>query len=148
VADHLLGRGSHIAKISRVLEWLDGSPNVGDDELILMMDACGPCILFHGKSPSCSQGSDIWFQLRREVFIFRYYSINAATNWRLEQRLARAVGAEDVKQTTVFGAGKQCAPNQVHTVACYAIPSSPLPDDLYGDNTDTIMGRNKFTSLR
>lgn len=48
----------------------------------------------------------------------------------------------------MFGAGKRCAPNQVHTVACYPIPESPLPDDLYGANTDTIMGRNKYTSLR
>lgn len=48
--DHLLGRGSHIAKISRVLEWLDNSPDVKGDELVLMMDAYGPCLLFHGSS--------------------------------------------------------------------------------------------------
>ena len=28
------------------------------------------------------------------------------------------------------------------------MPASPLPDDLYGANTDTIMGRNKYTSLK
>lgn len=146
--DHLLGRGSHIAKISRVLEWLDNSPDVKGDELVLMMDAYGPCLLFHGSSDECSQGADIWFQLRKEVFISRYHAINAAANERLRKRLGRAADVEDLKQTIVFGAGKRCAPNQVHTVACYPIPESPLPEDLYGANTDTIMGRNKYTSLR
>lgn len=36
----------------------------------------------------------------------------------------------------------------MHTVACYPIPDSPLPDDLYGANTDTVMGKNKVTSHR
>lgn len=92
--------------------------------------------------------SDIWFQLRPEVLISRYHSINDAANERLRQRLGRAVDKEGLSQTIIFGAGKRCAPNQVHTIACYPIPDSPLPHDLYGLNTDTIMGRNKYTSLR
>lgn len=131
-----------------MLEWLDNSPDVAGDELVLMMDAYGPCLLFHGNSNECSQGADIWFQLRREVFIARYHAINAAANERIRKRLGRAADVEGLRQTIVFGAGKRCAPNQVHTVACYPIPESPLPEDLYGENTDTIMGRNKYTSLR
>ena len=33
-------------------------------------------------------------------------------------------------------------------MACYAIPESPLPADLYGANTDTVIGRNVWTSFR
>lgn len=92
--------------------------------------------------------TDIWFQLRPEVLVSRYHSINHAANERLRERLGRAVDIEEIDQTIIFGAGKRCAPNQVHSRACYPIPASPLPDDLYGANTDTIMGRNKITSLK
>ncbi|TKA66940.1 hypothetical protein B0A55_10722 [Friedmanniomyces simplex] len=76
------------------------------------------------------------------------YSINAQANQSLVRRLGRAVEAESLKQTIVFGAGKRFAPNQVHTVASYPIPESPLLEDLSGPNTDTIMGSNKYTTLR
>lgn len=74
--------------------------------------------------------------------------INQKANQRLRARLGNAYNAEHIRQTIVFGAGKRCAPNQMHTVACYPIPGSPLPDDLYGANTDTIMGKNKYTSMK
>lgn len=86
--------------------------------------------------------------MRPEVLISRYHAINAKSDERLAKRLGNAFRAEDLRQTIVFGAGKRCAPNQLHTVACYPIPESPLPSDLYGANTDTVMGRNKYTSLR
>ncbi len=38
---HLLGGGSHLAKISRVLEYMEKMPTSMDDELIIMMDAYG-----------------------------------------------------------------------------------------------------------
>ena len=86
--------------------------------------------------------------MRIETLLSRYYSINQAGNERLRARLGKAFEKEALQQSIIFGAGKRCAPNQVHTVACYPIPESPLPEDLYGSNTDTIMGRNKYTSLR
>ncbi|USW58776.1 hypothetical protein Slin15195_G120950 [Septoria linicola] len=128
---HLLGGGSHVAKISRVLEYLEKMPTSQDNELIFMMDAY-----------------DIWFQLPPEVLISRYYMINRKANQRLRTRLGNAYDAEHIRQTIIFGAGKRCAPNQMHTVACYPIPDSPLPDDLYGSNTDTVMGKNKYTSQK
>ncbi|GIZ44101.1 hypothetical protein CKM354_000731000 [Cercospora kikuchii] len=127
----LLGGGSHVAKISRVLEWLDNLPPETDKDLIFMMDAY-----------------DIWFQLPPEVLVERYHMINRKANKRLRDRLGSAYYAENIRQTIIFGAGKRCAPNQMHTVACYPIPDSPLPDDLYGANTDTVMGKNKVTSHR
>ena len=92
--------------------------------------------------------ADIWFQLRREVLISRYHSVNDAANERLRQRLGSAVDAEGLKQTIIFGSGKRCAPNQVQTIGCYPVPESPLPKDTYGNNTDTSLGRNLWYSLR
>lgn len=127
----LLGGGSHLAKISRVLEYLHSMPPEADHDLVMMMDAF-----------------DIWFQLRPETMILRYNAINDAENIRIRKRLGKVATVEDIKQTIVFGAGKRCAPNEMHTIACYAIPLSPLPNDIYGQDTDTVMGRNKYTSLR
>lgn len=138
-----------MAKITNVLEWLEAVPSSQDNELVLMMDAYGAFNLYDNPGNKATHmEADIWFQLRPETLIDRYYSVNQAANRRLQKRLGRAVEAEGLKQTIIFGAGKRCAPNQVHTVACFPIPESPLPADLYGKNTDTIMGRNKYTSLR
>lgn len=38
--DYLLGGGSHLAKISAVLDWLEKS-HAADNELVVMMDAYG-----------------------------------------------------------------------------------------------------------
>ncbi|CZT23238.1 uncharacterized protein RCC_08949 [Ramularia collo-cygni] len=129
--DNTLGGGSHIAKISGVKDYLDAMDPSTDDDLILMMDAY-----------------DIWLQLPPEVLISRYYSMNAKANKRLATKLGQAYDKEDIRQTIIFAAGKRCAPNKLHTIACYPIPDSPLPDDTYGSNTDTVMGRNKYTSLK
>ena len=40
VIDYLLGGGSHLAKISAVLDWLEKS-EAADNDLIVMMDAYG-----------------------------------------------------------------------------------------------------------
>lgn len=41
VADYLLGGGSHLAKISAVLDWLEKSNDAADNDLVVMMDAYG-----------------------------------------------------------------------------------------------------------
>ncbi|THZ44449.1 hypothetical protein D6C90_04770 [Aureobasidium pullulans] len=128
---YLIAGGSHIAKISKVLEYLESLGPEQDDELVLMMDAF-----------------DIWFQLPPETLIERYYSINERANKRISKHMGKAAEIEGIKQTIVFGAGKRCAPNQPHTIACYTVPVSPVPDDIYGANTDTIIGHNKYTSNR
>jgi hypothetical protein len=40
VTDYLLGGGSHLAKISAVLDWLEKS-DAADNDLVVMMDAYG-----------------------------------------------------------------------------------------------------------
>lgn len=118
--------GSHLAKIFRVLDYLNGLPPSQDSKLVMMLDAY-----------------DIWFQLHPDVLINRFQSIND----QADARNLKYFGF-NVKQKIIFGAGKRCAPNQLHTVACYPIPPSPLPDDLYSANTDTVFGRNKYSSHR
>lgn len=39
--DYLLGGGSHLAKISAVLDWLKKSEDAADNDLVVMMDAYG-----------------------------------------------------------------------------------------------------------
>ncbi|CAD0040401.1 unnamed protein product [Aureobasidium pullulans] len=101
---YLIAGGSHIAKISKVLEYLESLGPEQDDEL--------------------------------------------RANKRISKHMGKAAEIEGIKQTIVFGAGKRCAPNQPHTIACYTVPVSPVPDDIYGANTDTIIGHNKYTSNR
>lgn len=128
---YLLAGGSHFGKISKVLEYLESMSPEQDNDLVLMIDAF-----------------DIWFQLPPQILVERYYSINERANKRISKRMGRAAEIENIKQTIIFGAGKRCAPNQRHTIACYPLPVSPVHDDIYGANTDTVMGRNQWYSHR
>ncbi|KAI1615744.1 hypothetical protein EDD36DRAFT_433541 [Exophiala viscosa] len=130
---HLLGGGSHLAKISLVLEHLKSLLDSGHQasDLVFMLDAF-----------------DIWVQLPWQALLARYHSINEAENKRIYQRMGKAAAKEHVEQTIVFGAGKRCAPNDLYSIACFAIPDSPLPKDLYGANTDSSIGINGAASYR
>ncbi|RYP22673.1 hypothetical protein DL765_001523 [Monosporascus sp. GIB2] len=129
---HKLGGGSHMAKVSGVLDYLNSLSSKQDDELVLMMDAY-----------------DIHLQLPKSVLTSRYYSTREAAQRRLVEYAGhKTVDDGNLQQLVVFGAGKRCAPNWPHTVACYAIPNSPLPEDLYGGNTDTSMGHTHWSSVR
>ena len=119
----LWGGGTHLFKITKVLEWLQNLPPEHDDDLVLMMD-----------------GYDIWFQLRKEMLLERYYQTNAEANRRIHKRMGRAAKVEDIKQTIIFGSGKRCFPNEIHTIACWPLPPSPLPKDMWDGNTDGTIG--------
>ena len=123
--------GSHLAKVFRVLDYLEALKPSQDSDLVLMVDAY-----------------DIWFQLRPDIMIERFHAINKVADERNSRRMGSAIPVKEFEQKVIFGAGKRCAPNQLHTMACYAIPESPLPADLYGGDTDTVVGRNKYTSHR
>ena len=128
---HQMNGGAHMAKIAAVLDHLNAFSADQDEELVFMFDAY-----------------DIWFQLPRSVLLQRYNRIMTEGNRHLEEKYKGAAQKEGIKQSIIFGAGKKCAPNQVHTIACYPIPQSPLPEDLYGGNTDTTIGRNEHYSHR
>ncbi|KAL9104655.1 MAG: hypothetical protein Q9163_000398 [Psora crenata] len=119
----LWGGGTHLFKISKVLEWLQNLSPDHDDDLVMMMD-----------------GYDIWFQLRKDLLVERYYQINAEANARIQKRMGRAAEIEGIKQTIIFGSGKRCFPNEIHTIACWPLPPSPLPKDMWDGNTDGTIG--------
>ena len=131
--DFQIDQGTHIiAKITKLREYLEQiAPPAGDDDIVLVAD-----------------GYDSWFQLRSDVLIKRYYAINAAANSRLKRRLGkRTMQKAEINQRVIFSAAKACS-NQPHTLACYPVPEPYTPRDLYGGNTDTVIGRNKHYSSR
>ncbi|PNY27161.1 Uncharacterized protein TCAP_02911 [Tolypocladium capitatum] len=134
-AKDLLGGGSHFAKITGVLDYINDEARRRqpgfDEELVFMIDSY-----------------DIWFQLPVEVLLARYKAIIADEKARVAHRMGRAFAIEGIQSPVIFGAGKRCGPNQIHTMACYSVPDSPLPMDLHNGNTDTLMGRNMFSSFR
>ncbi|KAL9126942.1 MAG: hypothetical protein Q9217_004082 [Psora testacea] len=119
----LWGGGTHLFKISKVLEWLQNLSPEHDNDLVMMMD-----------------GYDNWFQLRKELLIERYHQINAEANARIKKRMGRAAKIEGIRQTIIFGSGKRCFPNEIHTIACWPLPPSPLPKDMWEGNTDGTIG--------
>ncbi|RDA89063.1 hypothetical protein CP532_2228 [Ophiocordyceps camponoti-leonardi (nom. inval.)] len=131
----LRGGGSHNAKITSVLDFVndEGRRNKAgfEDELILMVD-----------------GYDVWFQLPPEVLIARYHSILQDEAKRVEHRMGKAYDPFEITPSVIFGAGKRCGPNELHTLACYAVPDSPLPLTLRGANTDSTLGRNFLSNGR
>ena len=127
-----IDEGAHIlSKITRSLEYLNQLPQERDNDLILIVDSY-----------------DTWFQLRPEVMISRYHHLNRLANKRLRQRLGRgAISTGQIQQSVIFGASKTCS-NQVHTIGCYPAPEPFTPRDLYGGNTDTVMGLTEYSSRR
>jgi hypothetical protein len=53
VTDYLLGGGSHLAKISAVLDWLEKSNDAADNDLVVMMDA-------YGSLPTCEDSCELY----------------------------------------------------------------------------------------
>lgn len=125
----MMSEGSHLGKITNTLNYLEALEPQNDTDLVLVMDAY-----------------DIWFQLPPSILIERYERLVQEGTARAAQRVGS--DAAGLKQTIIFAAGKRCAPNQSHTIACYAAPDAPIAKDLYGVNTDTVIGRNKYYSGR
>lgn len=116
--------GTHIAKITGILNYLEGIGPAKEDELVVIID-----------------GYDTWFQLKQDVLVSRYKEINRAAMNRIMERIGRnTVAAEGISQSILFSAQKNCGPlkSQLDEVACYGQPESPLRADLYGSDTDTL----------
>ncbi|RDA89712.1 hypothetical protein CP533_2522 [Ophiocordyceps camponoti-saundersi (nom. inval.)] len=132
----LRGGGSHNAKITSVLDFVNDETRRKrpgfEDELVLMVD-----------------GYDVWFQLPPQVLVARYHAVLQDEKKRVRQRMGeKAYEDSQVNPAVVFGAGKRCGPNELHTLACYAVPESPLPETLRGANTDSMLGRNFLSNGR
>ncbi|KAK2592077.1 hypothetical protein QQS21_010213 [Conoideocrella luteorostrata] len=103
-----------------VLQFLRSLPSEADQDLVIMVDAY-----------------DVIFQLPLDVVLQRYEAINKQAT----DRLIRQHGEEQVlryglNQTIIMGAEKYCWPLNHKHPACWAVPASPLPPDVYGSRTD------------
>jgi len=124
--------GAHSA-ISGVVEYLKGYGTDRDDDLVLLVD-----------------GFNVWFQLRPGVLIERYFDINRLANARIESRLGKeVVEKEHIQQSIVYSAQKRCSSREASDPACYAVPESTLPKEIYGPQTDKdVAGVNSDIKYR
>ncbi|KAG9565889.1 hypothetical protein KCU71_g5058, partial [Aureobasidium melanogenum] len=123
----LVAGGSHIAKISGIKTYLDSMLSARDSDLVLMVD-----------------GYDVWFQLRPQTILDRYFDINRRADERVRKELGSSVvKAHNIHQQIVFSCQKRCWPWSEEDPACYAVPESSLSNDIYGPETDTDIGNKK-----
>lgn len=130
--------GSHIAKLESLLavieemlkqDDLDGGAN--ENDLAVLVDAY-----------------DIWFQLPPSVLIERYHQMNYEANKRVRQQwqAVRQDSAPDFpmsppKQSIIVTSAKDCQPDSESGSDPHYVhwPQSPMPKDLYGEDTDKIL---------
>ncbi|PQE03293.1 Legume-like lectin family protein [Rutstroemia sp. NJR-2017a BBW] len=112
--------------IQQILDFLNGK-EAQDDDLILVVE------------------DDSWLQLPAEVTISRFFhGMRDSSDSLLKQYGRLDLGDDEIpmllrpqKYThkVLFGAQKEC-PNAPDDPACYSVPQSPLPSDIYGFETD------------
>lgn len=119
----LIFGGSHIAKIEGLRNYLNLLGEQSDNELAVIVD-----------------GYDIWFQLRPSALIERYHAINRRANQRIRHRLGSGAELERIGQSVIFSSQKRCWPAGEDDPACFAVPFSDLPADIYGPMTDQDIG--------
>ncbi|KAE8445156.1 hypothetical protein EG329_013652 [Mollisiaceae sp. DMI_Dod_QoI] len=115
-----------VDEVSNIFAFLHGK-EAHDDDLILVVE------------------EDAWFQLPAEVTINRYFHGLRDSNVKLLEKYGRVqhndstiVSSSQRQKYTMkilFGSAKQCS-NGASDPACYSVPESPLPKDIYGDETD------------
>ncbi|KAF2159229.1 hypothetical protein M409DRAFT_71216 [Zasmidium cellare ATCC 36951] len=120
-------------KLSGVKNYLKKLDTSHDEDLVLLVD-----------------GYDIFMQSRPQTLIDRYFGINVNADERIATQLKGAAEDNDIRQEIIFGAQKRCWPWSETDPACYAMPPSSLPKDIYGPNTDTDIGNelNPYIKFR
>lgn len=127
----LIFGGSHIAKIEGVLDHLNTLEPRYDDDLVILVD-----------------GYDVWFQLRPQVLVERYFDINRKADERIRKQLGKGMAINKISQKIVFSAQKRCWPKGPEHAACYAVPESTLAKDVYGSDTDMEVDDEKNPYLK
>ncbi|KAK5046157.1 hypothetical protein LTR84_008614 [Exophiala bonariae] len=107
--------GTHLAKITGLLSYLDALGPESDQELILMVD-----------------GFDLWFQLPPNVLIDRYQRIVNRHNMRIRRRLGRAMDRQGIRQSIIMNSQNMCWPQDNQAPVCSVVPESEVPPDIYG----------------
>ena len=108
------------------MKYLNGLDLEKDEDLVVVADAY-----------------DIWFQLGPQFLVSRYYEANRQANERISRRLCGHTSCNDeslshISQQIIFSTQKRCWPHHGDELACYASPPSPLPEDIYGPETDKV----------
>jgi hypothetical protein len=107
----------HLAKVETLLAYMKRlKPISKEDDLVLILD-----------------GYDVWFQLRPDVLLKRYFDMNA----NLDQRTIQAFGQDafdkgDHRTTVIFGPDKICWPIDFSRPACWAVPHTGLSPTAFG----------------
>ena len=127
----MLAGGSHLGKVTGVLDWLTALRDDQQDDLVLVADAY-----------------DVWFQLPPSTLIARYHAANAAADARIAEHFGAAAPPAGFHQTVIFAADKRCSPQNPWEPACYMQPDSTLRQDLYREYTDTTDGWDWIHSFR
>jgi hypothetical protein len=132
---------SHLTKITGVLEylqWATGSnvtkeAKLEEDDLVLMLDAY-----------------DIWMQLPPSVLIKRYFAANAQADHLLAMKYGSAFDTSFPHQTILASSQKRCyAPrNSLSDLHCHDLPTSPLPENIFGIFTDSILTKYEYARPR
>ncbi|KAF2274717.1 uncharacterized protein EI97DRAFT_459990 [Westerdykella ornata] len=108
------------ARVRGILQFLENGRVVGDEDLVLIAD-----------------GQDTWFQLPGEVVVRLYRVVVEEANERLVEEYGRDErGVQRYRQRIVFGARKTCEGDEEESLACKYAPESPLPENLYGKDTE------------
>ena len=106
--------------MSQTLEYLNSIPQGQDEDLVLIIDAY-----------------DVWFQLRPDVLIQRYYMVRDAANERLISELGSSVVSKHgLSQTIFFNADKVLWPHLDTTTDPWWLANSSLPEYAFGPETD------------
>ncbi|VUC23699.1 unnamed protein product [Clonostachys rosea] len=149
---NLVGGGRHVAKIEAISTYLENIPKSKDSDLVIIVDAYGGFnYQYNPESIESHMVGDVWFQLPLEVLVDRYRALMNRANKDLEISMGKAYRAAAVNQTILFGSSKRCTPNNVQSSACYPVPESPLPPNIYGKYTDAPsleVGQGDYVTYR
>jgi hypothetical protein len=113
----------HLAKVEGLLNYLEKqeSANPDTEDLVLIID-----------------GYDVWFQLRPDVLIKRFYESNKQAYKRLvDQYGTEIVKKNNMKQSVIFGPDKLCWPIDYSRPACWAVDPGNLDPHAFGPQTSS-----------
>jgi hypothetical protein len=113
----------HLAKVEGLLKYLEHQENANPDteDLVLIID-----------------GYDVWFQLRPDVLIKRFYESNKQAYKRLiDQYGEELVREHNMKQSVIFGPDKLCWPIDYSRPACWAVDPGNLDQYAFGPQTSS-----------
>jgi hypothetical protein len=132
---------SHLTKITGVLEYLQWAIDdnttkeaaLEEDDLVLILDA-----------------HDVWMQLPPSILIQRYFAANAQADQRLAMGSGSGFPDSFPRQTILVSSQKRCyAPrNSLSDLHCHELPTSPLPDGIFGFFTDSILTKYEYARPR